>query len=348
MSDPNITVACLGAGAWGKNQIRVFSALPHCQLKYIGDVSRPALERMKRAYPQVLCTSDPQEVFADPEVQAVVITTPAPTHYEMAKKALEAGKDVFIEKPMVLDPAHGEELIALAQRKSRLIQVGHLLLFHPAVLLLKRLVDSGELGALHYIYTQRLNLGTVRSDENALWSLAPHDLSLANYLLNASPARVSCSGACYLQKHIEDVVFLDLAYPDGRIVHVHVSWLDPHKTRRITLVGSKKMAVFDDMEPVDKVRIYDKGIAHENYETFQESFGIRNGDILIPSISSAEPLRLQAEHFIECVANRIQPLVSGKEGLSVVHILRQADECLAKHRNRPQPVSRLPSGEGRA
>jgi predicted dehydrogenase len=251
----------------------------------------------------------------------------------MAKKALESGKDVFIEKPMVLDPAHGEELIDLAKRKSRLIQVGHLLLFHPAVLLLKRLVDSGELGTLHYIYTQRLNLGTVRSDENALWSLAPHDLSLANYLLNASPARVSCSGACYLQKHIEDVVFLDLAYPDGRIVHVHVSWLDPHKTRRITLVGSKKMAVFDDMEPVDKVRIYDKGIANENYETFQESFGIRNGDILIPSISSAEPLRLQAEHFVQCVANRTRPLVSGKEGLSVVHILRQADECLAPHRH---------------
>ena len=244
-----------------------------------------------------------------------------------------AGKDVFIEKPMVLDLEQGENLVNLADCAGLLIQTGHLLLFHPVVTYLKSLIHGGELGTLHYIYTQRLNLGTIRTEENALWSLAPHDISLANYLFDAEPIAISSEGGRFLQESIEDVVFLHLQYPNNRLAHIHVSWLDPHKTRRVTLVGSRKMAVFDDRDPSEKLRIYDKGVAGEGYETFRESFCVRIGDIVIPNIPNAEPLRLQAEHFLSCVATRSQPLVGGREGLSVVKTLQEADRLLKGRRD---------------
>lgn len=323
-----ITVACVGAGNWGKNQVRAFATLPKCRLKYIIDITPATLQKMRLQYPQAVSTSDIGQALQDPEVRAMVIATSAPTHYRLAKACLLANKDVFIEKPMVLDVNEGMELIELAERYHLHIQVGHLLLFHPAVTMLKQLLDQGHLGTLKYIYTQRLNLGTVRSDENALWSLGPHDISLANFLLEGEPADVTAVGGSYLQKNIEDVVFLHLEYPGQRSVHIHVSWLDPHKTRRVTLVGSQKMAVFDDMQTVEKLRVYDKGIQQDSYETFRESFGLRDGDIVIPSIPNIEPLRLQAEHFLACVTTRQQPLVSGPQGLSVVRTLQQADVML--------------------
>lgn len=325
--DP-VTVACVGAGNWGKNQVRTFATLPACRLKYIIDITPATLQKMQLQYPQTVATSEIGQAIEDPEVQAIIIATSAPTHYRLAKAALLAHKDVFIEKPMVLDLIEGMELIELAERNNLLIQVGHLLLFHPAVTSLKLMLDRGDLGTLKYIYTQRLNLGTVRSDENALWSLGPHDISLANYLLASEPVTVTAVGGSYLQKNIEDVVFLHLEYPGQRSVHIHVSWLDPHKTRSVTLVGSRKMAVFDDMQMVEKLRIYDKGLQQDSYETFRESFGLRNGDIVIPSIPNVEPLRLQAEHFLLCVATRQQPLVSGPQGLSVVRTLQHADAIL--------------------
>lgn len=331
-----IGVACVGAGEWGKNQIRVFAALPAAQLKYIVDVSPAAVERIRSQYPGVTATVQLKEALADPTVQAVVICSPARSHYGVARQAILAGKDVFIEKPMVLDVGEGEELVALAAASNLVLQTGHLLLFHPVVTYLKSLIKRGELGNLHYLYTQRVNLGTVRTDESALWSLAPHDISLANYLFDDEPIVVSADGGRFLQERIEDVVFLHLEYPQRRLAHVHVSWLDPHKTRRVTVVGSRKMAVFDDMDPGEKLRIYDRGIADAGYETFRESLGVRNGDIVIPNIAGAEPLRLQAEHFISCVATRSQPLVGGHEGLSVVKILRAADRALADgHRKGP-------------
>lgn len=326
-----IGVACVGAGAWGRNQIRVFAALPAAKLSFIVDSSPSVAEWARSQYPGVVATSDLQAALSDPETKAVVIASPARTHYSIARQALLAGKDVFIEKPMVLDPEEGEELVASAERGGLLIQTGHLLLFHPVVAYLKSVIQSGELGKLHYVYTQRLNLGTIRTDENALWSLAPHDVSLANYFFDAEPIEIAAEGGRFLQQAIEDVVFLHLTYPSGRLAHIHVSWLDPHKTRRITLVGSRKMAVFDDRDPAEKLRIYDKGIAEEGYETFRESLGVRNGDIVIPSIPNVEPLRLQAEHFLSCVATRKPPLVGGREGLSVVRILQAADRLL-RHR----------------
>ncbi|HEX4071417.1 MAG TPA: Gfo/Idh/MocA family oxidoreductase [Planctomycetaceae bacterium] len=326
-----IGIACVGAGDWGKNQIRVFAALPSADLRYIVDVSPQAVAAMRSRYPDTTVTSDLKQVLADSAVRAVVIASPAPSHYVAARAALLAGKDVFIEKPMVLELKQGEELVELADRAGLLIQTGHLLLFHPAVAHLKELVHRGELGNLHYIYTQRLNLGTVRTEENALWSLAPHDISLANYLFDAEPTAVSAEGGRFLQQTIEDVAFLHLHYPNNRLAHIHVSWLDPHKTRRVTLVGSRKMAVFDDRDPSEKLRIYDRGVGGESYETFPESFNVRIGDIVIPNISNAEPLRLQAEHFVKCVATRSRPLVGGREGLSVVKTLQDADQLLKAH-----------------
>jgi predicted dehydrogenase len=322
-------VACVGAGDWGKNHVRVYAALPSAFLKYIVDVSPQTIAAMRSRYPDTTVTADLETVLADPAVRAVVIASPASTHFATARAALRAGKDVFIEKPMVLDPNDGEELVRLADHGGLLIQTGHLLLFHPAVTYLKKLVGAGELGDLHYIYTQRLNLGTIRTEENALWSLAPHDISLANYLFGAEPAAIPSDGGRFLRETIEDVVFLRLQYPGNRLAYIHVSWLDPHKTRRVTLVGSRKMAVFDDMEPSEKLRIYDKGVAGGDYETFPESLNVRIGDIVIPNIPNVEPLRLQAEHFVSCVATRSRPLVSGHEGLSVVKILQTADRALA-------------------
>ena len=329
-----ITVACVGAGDWGKNHVRVYAALPSAFLKYIVDVSPRIVSAMQSRYPDTTVTANLDTVLADPALRAVVIASPAATHFATARAALRAGKDVFIEKPMVLDPGEGQELVRLADREGLLIQTGHLLLFHPVVTYLKQLVSSGELGNLYYIYTQRLNLGTIRTDENALWSLAPHDISLANYLFDAEPATVSSDGGRFLREAIEDVVFLRLEYPGNRLAHIHVSWLDPHKTRRVTLVGSRKMAVFDDMEPSEKLRIYDKGVAGGDYESFPESLNVRIGDIVIPNIPNVEPLRVQAEHFISCVATRSRPLVSGQEGLSVVNILQAADRALARGRKK--------------
>ncbi len=335
MTTPLVGVACVGAGNWGKNQVRAFANLAEARLRYVVDPAPAVLNRMRAQYPGVVATRDPGEALADPEVHAVVIASPPSTHHATARAALLAGKDVLIEKPMVLDPAEGEDLVALARSTGRLIQVGHLLLFHPVVRYLKDMVTRGEFGSLHYIYTQRLNLGTVRRDENALWSLAPHDVSLANYIFDAEPLAVFARGGCFLQEEIEDVVFLHLEYPGGRLAHVHVSWLDPHKVRRATLVGSRRMAVFDDMETSEKLRVHDKGVSREGYETFRESFAIRNGDIVIPSVPLVEPLRLQAEHFVACVIERREPLVNGQAGLSVVRTLHEASNLLRQARGRP-------------
>jgi predicted dehydrogenase len=335
VTTPIIGVACVGAGNWGKNQLRAFAGLTEARLRYVVDAAPAVLGRVRSLYPSAKATTDLRDALADPGVDAVVVASPPATHHAAAKAALLADKDVLIEKPMVLDPAEGEELVEIARGRGRLIQVGHLLMFHPVVRYLKDMILRGELGTLHYLYTQRLNLGTVRKDENALWSLAPHDVSLANFFFDAEPLSVHARGGCFLQNHVEDVVFLHAEYPGNRFAHCHVSWLDPHKVRRATLVGSRKMAVFDDMESAEKLRIHDKGFSREGYETFLESLSVRNGDIVIPSIPLAEPLRLQAEHFVSCVIERRQPLVGGREGLSVVRTLHAASALLRQERSRP-------------
>jgi predicted dehydrogenase len=282
--------------------------------------------------PGVRTTTSVGEVLEDQDVTAVVIATSAVTHYDLCKVALQAGKDVYVEKPFVLNVEHAFELIKLADDQNNILMVGHLLEYHPIVLRLKAMIADNELGDIHYIYSQRVNLGTVREDENALWNFAPHDISTTLFLLGQEPIDVSARGQSYLQKDIEDVVFMILNFPNGKMAHIHVSWLDPQKIRKFTIVGSRKMAVFDDLAGNEKLKIYDKGAdLGADYDSYAEYLGLRFGDVTAPYIADREPLRLECEHFLECVRNRSQPVSDGHDGLRVVKVLDAAQKSLAKN-----------------
>ncbi len=310
-----IGVAVVGAGHWGKNLVRNYSILGGVDLKYVCDLNEKIRKTMSLAYPQTTITDDYDTVLADPTVQAVVVAVDAPLHYKLGKSALEAGKHTYIEKPLTLFSKESQELVDIAAEKNLKLMVGHLLEYHPAVNYIKKMIESGEAGTTLYLYFQRVNLGIVRKAENAWWSLAPHDISVACYLFDAEPISVSVSGQAYLQDGVEDVVFANLKFTDGRMGHIHVSWLDPHKIRKVTLVGSQKMVVFDDMEATEKVRVYDKGA------DVTEAVTLRTGDILIPKISGGEPLRTECEHFISCIENDQTPRSDGQDGLRVVKVL---------------------------
>jgi predicted dehydrogenase len=333
-----INVAVVGAGAWGKNHIRVFSEIPRVRLKYICDQDAARLAPLQKTFPQSEKVETLAPVLKDPEIQGVVIASSAISHASLAKEALLADKDVLVEKPMALNPKDAAEMLEIARRRKRVLMVGHLLIYHPVVDRLKEMISSGELGKIHYIYTQRVNLGIIRQDENALWSFAPHDLSVILYLLGEEPTIVSAHGESYIQKGIEDVVFVSLRFSDGKMANIQLSWLDPHKLRKVTLVGSKKMAVFDDMEASEKLKIYDKGVGSPSYSTYGEYLTLRFGDITIPSIKLQEPLRAEAEHFLQCIESRQEPKSGGEDGLRVVNILVAAQQSLEK-KGVPIPVS---------
>lgn len=329
MSKP--TVAVVGVGGWGKNLARNYFQMPNVDLRYVCDLDEKKLEDAVSQMPGTEVTRDFQVLLDDPALDAVVIATTGPTHYSLCKRALNAGKDVYVEKPFVLKANEAHELTELADSNGRILMVGHLLEYHPVVLELKRLIDSGELGTIRYIYNQRLNLGTVREDENALWNFAPHDISSILFLLGAEPVDVAARGQCYLRPGVEDVVFLTMYFENRVMASVHVSWLDPHKVRRMTIVGSKKMAVFDDLEPTEKLKIYDKGAEQgDGYNTFAEYIGLRFGDIRIPWIKVGEPLRHECNHFVECVKTRSRPISDGHDGIRVVRVLEASDESLRR------------------
>lgn len=325
-----IGIAVVGAGAWGKNHIRVFSEIPNVRLKYICDQDRSKLSSLEAAYPPSRVVEGLSPILTDPEVRGVVIASSALSHYPLSREILLAGKDVLVEKPMALSSRDAEELLEIAEKKGRILMVGHLLIYHPVVDRLKEMIASGELGKIYYIYTQRVNLGVIRQDENALLSFAPHDLSVILYLLEEGPVVITAHGESYIQKGIEDVVFLSLQFSDGKMANIHLSWLDPHKLRKITIVGSKKMVVFDDMEASEKLKLYDKGVENLSYDTYGEYLSLRFGDITIPSIKMVEPLRAEAEHFIQCIELRKEPKTGGRDGLRVVKILMAAQESLKK------------------
>jgi predicted dehydrogenase len=325
-----INVAVVGAGAWGKNHIRVFSEIPNVRVKYICDQDPVKLSSMQKTYPLSKGVGTLDSILLDPEVSGVVVASSAISHYSLSKELLLADKDVLVEKPLALTTQEAEEIVEVAERRKRILMVGHLLIYHPVVDRLKEMIVSGEIGKVLYIYTQRVNLGVIRQDENALLSFAPHDLSVILYLLEEEPFEVSAHGESYIQKGIEDVVFLSLRFADGRLANIHLSWLDPHKLRKITIVGSKKMVVFDDMEASDKLKIYDKGVVNPSYSTYGEYLSLRFGDITIPNIKMMEPLRAEAEHFIQCIDSRKEPKTGGRDGLKVVKILMAAQESLKK------------------
>lgn len=327
-----IKVAVAGTGYWGKNLVRTFYQMGH--LKTCCDLDSGLLHNLRSQHPGIETTERFDDLLEDDEIQGVVIVVPAKGHYECARKTLEAGKDVYVEKPMALDVLDAQKLIDLAQLKGRILMVGHLLLYHPAILKMKHLIDSGDLGSLYYMYGQRVNLGLIRTDENAMWSLAPHDLAILCYLFGEEPESVSARGSSYIQRHtgIEDVIFLNVRFKDQKMAHFQLSWLDPHKIRRITIVGSKKMVVFDDMETTEKIRIYDKGVETPNYIAKYDSYGdsltLHSGDIHIPKINMVEPLLAECRHFVECIQTRRTPRSDGLNGLMVVKILEAAQNSL--------------------
>ncbi|MEM9731151.1 MAG: Gfo/Idh/MocA family oxidoreductase [Myxococcota bacterium] len=327
-----IGIAVVGAGGWGKNHVRNYAAIPDADLRYICDRDDGIRSAMAANYPGTAVIADADAALGDSSVSAVVIATHAPSHFKLAEAALAGGKDVFVEKPLCLSSEEAAQLCQQAEAQGRILMVGHLLLYHPAVEELRSLVRSGELGDVLYIYAQRVNLGVVRQDENAWWSLAPHDISVANYLFDASPIAVSATGSCYLQpeRAVEDVVFATLHYPGGRMAHVHVSWLDPHKIRKLTVVGDRKMAVFNDTSPDQKLAVFDKGVEPPETLSYEEGVRIRTGDIRILALKMAEPLRRECMAFLEAVRTREAPLADGRSGLDVVRALEGGAASLAR------------------
>ncbi len=330
MSQPTkpVHIAQVGYGYWGPNLARNFAQLPDAELTYIVDASAEARATAQRLYGcQGVATL--AEALADPQVDAVVLATPARTHHALATAAMNAGKHVFIEKPLAMSVAEGQAMVDLAAQQQCVLMVGHVFEYNPAVHYIKRAIDAGELGEVYYLYSRRVNLGRVQSDINALWSIAPHDISIALHLLGQSPEAVSCHGAACLNGQVEDVIFLTLHFPGNVLCHIHVSWLDPSKTRELTVVGSRKMIVYDDVAAEGKVRIYDKGAYRKGDPIYGEfQYKLHSGDILIPRIDMQEPLRLECAHFIECIRQGKQPLTDGANGLRVVSVLEAGQKSL--------------------
>jgi len=316
------TVGMIGAGRWGGNWIRTLASLPGTQLRWVCDVSSTALERIRQHYPNVKTTTRVDDLCEDPGLDGLVIATIAPTHFDVARKAMLAGKHVMVEKPMTLTTRDAIELTEIAQRLHRVLMVGHLLEYHPIIRYLRQMIDSGELGEVQCLYQQRLNLGTIRADENAWWSLAPHDISVANRLLGAAPISVQCRGQNIVSPNVADVVYAVLEYPGGKLAHVHVSWLDPQKARKLVLVGSRKMAIFDDAAD-PKLIVQDKG-----FERNGSIVTLKQGATTTPKIDGGEPLALEAQHFIDCMRNGNRPLSDGVAGAHVVSVLEYGQRSM--------------------
>lgn len=324
-----IEIGQVGLGAWGKNLLRNFTMLNQCHVKMACDTDASQCAKTSEMFSGVVLTNKYEDIVGDDKIEAVVIATPPATHYQMAAKAIEAGKDVFVEKPLASDIDEGKRLVELAEKHDRILMVGHIMEYHPASLLLKQYVEDGVLGEVYYLYSSRINLGKVRDIENSLWSFAPHDISLIMFLLNKYPSRVTATGSSYLQKSIEDVCFMTMHFDDKTMAHVHVSWLDPHKERKLTIVGSKRMVVFDDTRASEKVWLYDKGVDTKlDYTTYGEYMSLRIGDITLPHVPSGEPLRLECMHFLDCVQNHKRPRSDGDDGLQVLSILQAAQNSL--------------------
>jgi len=316
-----LDLGVVGLGYWGPNLLKSLSRIPQVRLKYAYDVDKAKWGKLANVYPETRFAENFELLLSDDELDAVVIASPAPTHAALAQQALLANKDVFVEKPLALSTADAEQLVKLAADGNRVLMVGHLLEYHPAVTRLKEIIDSGELGEIFYAYTHRLNLGIIRRNENALWSLGPHDLSIIMRLLDQEPVEVQASGQGYLDEAVEDVVFGTLRFAGGRIAHLHMSWFDPLKERKITIVGSEKMAVFDDTSKDGKLKVYNKGVQKPEHESHHAYGSLRFGGMVSPDLSNVEPLKLECEHFVECLMERKRPISDGYSGLRVVRVL---------------------------
>lgn len=335
MKDNKLIVAQYGCGYWGPNLVRNFAALADCDVKYVVDPSPERRVFLETAFAGIKAVESPQVVLDDPEVDAVIIATPAEFHYVQAEEALRMGKHVFVEKPLATSVAEVEALEKLAGENNLVVMAGHTFIYNAAVRYVKNMIDSGDLGNIRYIYTQRLNLGRIRSDIDALWNFAPHDISIIQYWLNDSkPLTVKRVGMDFIQKGVEDVVFLNLVYPNNVLANIHVSWLDPQKIRKIIVVGSKKMVIYDDIAD-SKIAIYDKGIDKKailgkdmDFDQLRpQHFSYRSGDVLMPKIKFFEPLRTEAEHFVSCIRNSEPPITGIPHAKQVISILERATDA---------------------
>jgi predicted dehydrogenase len=329
-------IGVVGLGYWGPNLARNFDRLPGSELRWICDQSAEARERWGAAFPGTRVSADLDELLEDPELDAVVVATHVPSHAGIATRVLAAGKHCFVEKPLAQSVSDAEQVVAAARDAGKVLMVGHLLEYHPGVEKLKEIADSGDLGEIFYLYSNRLNLGKLRADENALWSLGAHDVSVLLHLAGGEePSECQASGESYMRRGVEDVVFCYLRFPSGLAAHLHLSWLDPHKERRFTVVGSKKMATFDDMDLERKVTVYDKGFDQD--VTSYGEYIARSGDIWSPHISNEEPLRIECRHFLERIADGGEPRSGGESGVRVVRVLETLQRSLDRS-SRAAPV----------
>ncbi len=342
-----VRLAQIGVGYWGKNLLRNFYEAEGAEVAMLCDRDARVLARLKQKYKGAHCTDRADEIFNNNKLDAIAIATPAGSHFELAKAALQAGKHTFVEKPLALSARECEELIQLADGARLVLMVGHTFLFDPAVRRIKEYLREGLAGEIYYINSRRLNFGLVRGDVDALWNFAPHDLSILMYWLEEKPVSVAARGYAYLQSNLVDVVFLHLHFASGVSAHVHVSWLDPNKVRQMTIVGAQKMIVYDDVHPDRKVQIFDKGLSKQNLSAHLgafDSFGNfqlmrRPGDLLIPKIDSFEPLKAQCQHFVDCIREHKRPLSDGANGLAVVRVLEAARESMLHEGKSVQLIS---------
>jgi predicted dehydrogenase len=325
-----INIAVVGCGYWGPNLIRNFSALPECHVRYVCDKDEKRLAHMKLLYPSSETTKDFDKTVGDKEVDAVVVATPVHLHYELAKRALQAGKHALVEKPMTQTAEHGNELVQLAAKKKLTLMVGHTFIYSAPVRRIREIVQSGDIGEIQYISSRRLNLGLFQKDINVAWDLAPHDISIILYLLGRPPVSVNCQGKAHVNKDIEDVTNMSLNFDNGGFATIHSSWLDPNKVREMVIVGSKRMIVYDDNQPLEKIKIYDKRVeTPPHYDTFAEfQYSYHYGDMYAPYIKQVEPLKVECQQFLECIRTGKKPETSGLDGLRVIQILEASSRSL--------------------
>ncbi|MGH2768095.1 MAG: Gfo/Idh/MocA family protein [Actinomycetota bacterium] len=329
-----IQVAVIGAGRWGPNLIRNFHNRETSQVVWVVDRDRSRLEQVAARFPDIALSEQEGPAFLDPRVEAVVVAASPSGHHALARAALKAGKHVLVEKPFTSSVRQAEELCALAEAASLVLMAGHVFVYNPAVQEVKRYLDSGVVGPIYYLSMVRTNLGDIRPDVNALWDLAPHDISIADYWLAGGALSASAVGGTWINSGLEDAVFATLRYPDNVLVHLNISWLNPRKVRHVTVVGEKKMITFDDMDLTEPVRIYDKQVTGDasapsyvdTFVSFRSS--IREGDVIIPRVGIGEPLKAECDHFTECIVTGLRPVTSGQDGLQVVRTLEAIQRSL--------------------
>ena len=331
------TIGVIGCGYWGPNLLRNFSENEDAQLRWMCDLDEKRLDALGRRYPAAKTTTDYRQLLADPELAAVVIATPVSTHFNFARDALQAGKHVLIEKPFTANVAEAEELIALAEREQLTLMVDHTFIYTGAVRKVKEMLQSGELGELLYFDSIRINLGLFQRDINVVWDLAPHDLAIMDFIIDRQPLSVTATGSCHVERGIENIAYVMLRFPDEFIAHFHFNWLSPVKIRRTLIAGSRKMVVYDDIEPTEKIRVYDKGVmvtrteeAANKEDAYRTLVSYRTGDVWVPKLDSTEALHYVCEEFLNAIAEKRRPLTDGYSGLRVVQILQAAQQSISQ------------------